>query len=225
MSAVGQCRSQNAAGACCQAALVANVGLGSAVGEREVGASNHLDRVMHVGLIRGTVGHQARADALDGGNPMSDRHLVLAVYPDEATADRVGEGLMESDMGRDSPVGVLVLDEEGDLKAEKLGARSSHKGAAIGGVLSLLGPVGLGVGALLGGAAGALHHKNLGLSDADKERLSAELREGKAAVGIMAPAERASGIMSWLEELGGTPSVHELSDEALQAAEAETTKT
>jgi hypothetical protein len=93
---------------------------------------------------------------------VSDRHLVLAVYPDEATADRAAEGLMKSNMGRDLPVGVLVLDEKGKLKEDKFGARSSHKGAAIGGVLSLLGPVGLGVGALLGGAAGALHHKNLG---------------------------------------------------------------
>src|SRR4051794_4343357 len=146
---------------------------------------------------------------------MSDRHLVLAVYPDEANADRIAEGLMESDMGRDLPVGVLVLDEKGDLKADKFGARSTHKGAAIGGVLSLLGPIGLGVGALLGGAAGALHHKNLGLTDENKGRLSGELREGKAAVGIMVPAERTRSMTDWLEELGGTASVHELSDEAL----------
>ena len=156
---------------------------------------------------------------------MSDRHLVLAVYPDEATADRVADGLMESDMGRDLPVGVLMLDENGKLKADKFGARSSHKGAAIGGVLSLLGPVGLGVGAVLGGAAGFLHHKNLGLTDEDRERLSADLREGKAAVGIMVPAARAHSMMAWLEELGGTPSVHELSDEALEAARSETATT
>ena len=156
---------------------------------------------------------------------MSDRHLVLAVYTDEATADRVAEGLMESDMGRDLPVGVLMLDEKGKLKADKFGARSSHKGAAIGGVLSLLGPVGLGVGALLGGAAGSLHHKNLGLTDEDKGRLSADLREGKAAVGIMVPAARVRGMMAWLEELGGTPSVHELSDEALEAARSVTATT
>jgi len=156
---------------------------------------------------------------------MSDHRLVLAVYPDEARADEVAEGLMKSGMGRDLPVGVLVLDEKGNLKADKLGARSTFKGAAIGGALSLLGPIGLGFGAIFGGAGGALHHKNLGLSDEDKERLSAELRDGKAAVGMMAPAERASDIMAWLKELGGTPSVHELSDEALQAAQAETTKT
>jgi uncharacterized membrane protein len=156
---------------------------------------------------------------------MSDRQLILAVYPDEATAERVAKGIMENDMGRDSPVAVLALDEKGGIKADKLGARSSHKGAAIGGVLALLGPVGLGVGAVVGGATGALHHKNLGLSDEDKARMGAELREGKAAVGVMAPAERAPGIMAWLEELGGTPSVHEVSDEALEAAQAETAAT
>ena len=115
--------------------------------------------------------------------------------------------------------------DKGKLKADKFGARSTHKGAAIGGVLALLGPVGLGVGALLGGAAGFLHHKNLGLTDEDKARLSADLRDGKAAVGIMVPAERTHGMMAWLEELGGTPSVHELSDEALEAAQSETATT
>ena len=153
---------------------------------------------------------------------MSDRQLVLAVYPDEAAADRVAEGLMENGMGQDSPVAVLVLDEKGELKADKMGARSSHKGAGIGAVLSLLGPVGLGVGAVLGGAAGALHHKNLGLSDDDKDRIVSQLREGRAAVGIMAPAGRAPGIMAWLKELGGTPSVHDVSDEAVEAAQTET---
>jgi uncharacterized membrane protein len=156
---------------------------------------------------------------------MSDRDLVLAVYADEATADRVAEGLMESDVGRDLPVGVLVLDEKGNLKADKFGARSSHKGAAIGGVLSLLGPIGLGLGAFLGGAAGYLHHKNLGLTDQDKGRLGAELREGKAAVGIMVPAARVRSTLAWLEERGGKPSVHELSDEALEAAQSQTATT
>src|SRR4051794_41892989 len=93
--------------------------------------------------------------------PMLDSHLVLAVYPDEATADRVAEGLMKSGQGRDRPVGVLVLDEEGKLKADKLGARSSFKGAAIGGAVSVLGPLRLGFRALFGRAAGAPPHNKL----------------------------------------------------------------
>src|SRR4051794_41927711 len=112
---------------------------------------------------------------------MSDRHLVLAVYPDEATADRVADGLMVSDMGTDLPVGVLVLDEKGKLKADKFGARSTYKGAAIGGVLSLLGPVGLGVGALLGGGGGFPHHKKPGADGEGKGGRSADLRDGEGA--------------------------------------------
>ena len=67
-------------------------------------------------------------------------------------------------------------------KQDKVGARSTGKGAAIGGVLLLLGPAALGVGIIGGAAAGALHHKSLGLSDADKARLTTELTAGKAAV-------------------------------------------
>jgi hypothetical protein len=55
----------------------------------------------------------------------------------------------------------------------KVGARSTGKGAAVGGVLLLLGPAALGVGLLGGGAAGALHYKSLGLTDADRTRVGA----------------------------------------------------
>jgi len=155
---------------------------------------------------------------------MSDRHLVLAVFPDELTADRAAAGLKESGMGQDDAIGVLVLDADGRLKQDKVGARSIPKGAAIGGILMLLGPALLGVGIIGGGAAGALHHKNLGLSDGDKARLTVALQERKAALGVLAPAERAPGIMAWLTELGGTPAAHVLSDEAVRTATAETTR-
>ena len=75
---------------------------------------------------------------------------------------------------------------------------------------------------MLGGtAAGALHHKNLGLTDADKARLTVELNAGKAAVGVMAHADTAPAISDRLSQLGGTPEAHELTDEALQTAAAE----
>jgi hypothetical protein len=69
-------------------------------------------------------------------------------------------------------------------------------------------------------AVGALHHKNLGLSDADKARLTVELQAGKAAVGVMAHFDTAPAISDRLTQLGGTPERYELSDDALQAAEA-----
>ena len=71
-------------------------------------------------------------------------------------------------------------------------------------------------------AVGALHHKNLGLSDADKARLTVELNAGKAAVGVMAHSDTAPAISDKLTQLGGTSESHELTDEALQAAGADT---
>ena len=52
----------------------------------------------------------------------------------------------------------------------------------------------LGPAVLVGVAVGALHHKNLGISDADKARLTMELNAGKAAVGVMAPFDTAPAI-------------------------------
>ena len=72
---------------------------------------------------------------------------------------------------------------------------------------------------MIGGtAAGALHHKNLGLSDADKGRLSLDLNAGKAAVGVLAHSDSAPAISDRITQLGGASEVHELSDEAVEAA-------
>ena len=151
---------------------------------------------------------------------MSDKQLILAVFPDEVAADNAAVALKDSGITEGDAVGILVLDADGELKQDKVGARSTGKGAAIGGVLLLLGPAALGVGIIGGAAAGALHHKNLGLSDADKARLTAELTAGKAAVGVLADFETAPVISDRLTELGGAPEAHELSDEAVEAAAA-----
>jgi uncharacterized membrane protein len=151
---------------------------------------------------------------------MADRHLVLGLFPDELAADKAAVAIKESGIAHGDAIGILALDSSGKLKQDKVGTRSTGKGAAIGGVLTLLGPVGLGVGVAAGAAAGALHHKNLGLTDADKARLTVELRDGKAAVGVLAPFETAPAISQELTQLGGMPESHELSDEALEAATA-----
>src|SRR3954465_5882931 len=125
---------------------------------------------------------------------MANRQLVLAVFPDELAADNAAVALKESGIASGDAIGILVLDSHGKLKQDKVGSRSTGKGAAIGGVLFLLGPATLGVSVLGGAAVGALHHKNLGLSDADKARLSVELTNGKAAVGVLAQYDTASAI-------------------------------
>lgn len=157
-----------------------------------------------------------------GDHLMSDRQLVLAVFPDEPAADDATVALKDSGIAQGDAIGILVLDSEGKLKEEKVGARSTGKGAAVGGVLLLLGPAALGVGVVGGAAAGALHHKGLGLTDADKERLSGELTAGKAAVGVLADYETVPAISDRLTQLGGTPEAHQVSDEVLQAAASDT---
>jgi hypothetical protein len=151
---------------------------------------------------------------------MANRQLVLAIFPDELAADSAAAALKESGIAHGDAIGLLVLDASGKLKQDKVGARSVGKGAAIGGVVAVVSVAVLGPAVLAGTAVGALHHKHVGLSDADKARLTVELNEGKAAVGVMAEFDAAPAVSDRLTQLGGTAERHELSDEALQAAGA-----
>ena len=161
-----------------------------------------------------------RFHATQNGSSMSARQLVLSFFADELAADNAAVALKDSGITHGDAIGILVLDSGGKLKQDKVGARSTGKGAAIGGALFLLGPAVLGVGVIGGTAAGALHHKNLGLSDADKARLTVDLNAGKAAVGVLAHSDSAPAVADRLTQLGGASEAHELSDEALEAAGA-----
>ena len=153
---------------------------------------------------------------------MADRQLVLGFFPDEPAADNAAAALKDSGIAHGDSIGILALDSDGKLKQDKVGARSTGKGAAIGGVVAVFSTALLGPAVLTGVAVGALHHKNLGLSDADKARLTVELNAGKAAVAVMAHSDTAPAISDELTQLGGTSESHELTDEALQAAGADT---
>jgi len=126
--------------------------------------------------------------------------------------------LKDSGIAHGDAIGVLALDADGKLKQDKVGKRSTGKGAAIGGVIAVFSTAVLGPAVLAGAAVGALHHKNLGLSDADKARLTVELNAGKAAVAVMAHSDTAPAISDHLTQRGGTTESHELTDDALQAA-------
>ena len=149
---------------------------------------------------------------------MADRQLVLAVFPDEVAADSAAVSLKDSGIADGDAIGILALDSDGKLKQDKVGAHSTGKGAAIGGVIAVFSTALLGPAVLTGVAVGALHHKNLGLSDGDKARLTVELNAGKAAVGVMSHSETASAVADRLTQLGGAPERHEVTDEALEAA-------
>ena len=147
---------------------------------------------------------------------MTDRMLVLAIFATEAAADSAAATLRESGLTSGDAIGVLAVDATGKLKEEKVGARSTGKGAGIGAALFLLGPAAIGVGLIGGAAAGALHHKGLGLSDADRERIGKELTSGRAAVGVLTPFDESSMISAKLAELGGASEEHAVSEEALK---------
>ena len=149
---------------------------------------------------------------------MAKRQLVLAVFPDELAADSAAVALKDSGIADRDAIGILALDDGGKLKQDKVGAHSTGKGAAIGGVIAVFSTALLGPAVLTGVAVGALHHKNVGLSDADKARLTVELNAGKAAVAAMAHYDTAPAVSDRLTQLGGTPERYELTDEAVQAA-------
>ena len=149
---------------------------------------------------------------------MADRQLVLAFFPDEPAADNAAAVLKDSGIAHHDSIGILALDSKGKLKQDKIGARSTGKGAAIGAVIGVFSAAVLGPAVLAGVVVGALHHKNLGLSDADKARITVELNAGKAAVAVMARSDTVSAISDKLTQLGGASESHEISDEALQAA-------
>ena len=149
---------------------------------------------------------------------MADRTLVLSIFGNEAAADNAAaaEGLRAHLDRRDgsSCGGRDRKAEGGEGRRPELG-----KGAGVGAALFLLGPVGVGVGVLGGAAAGALHHKGLGLTGADRERIGKELTHGKAAVGVLTPFNESSMISAKLGELGGASEEHTVSDEALKAGQ------
>lgn len=155
---------------------------------------------------------------------MGEKQVVLAIFPNEAAADAAVQSLKEWDKLDDdvklNAIGVLVLDENGQVKTQKMGRRSWGKGAGIGVVLAALTPVGLLAGVIGGGLIGALHHKGLGIDSEERERLSAALDNGQAAVGALVKSSVAAGVMSKLTELGGDTHVLSPSDEAVAEVDA-----
>jgi uncharacterized membrane protein len=151
---------------------------------------------------------------------MSRKHVVLAFFADEAAADAAVEELKAwDDLYYDiklNSIGVLVLDEDGQVKTRKLGRRTIPKGIGVGAAMAILfatGPIGVIGLPVLGGIAGAMHHKGLGLKADDRERIAAELTGGKAAVGVLVADDRATNVAAKLAELGGTPETHEVPEE------------
>jgi len=145
---------------------------------------------------------------------MAEKQLVLSFFADEPAGDTAAQALKDSGVTSGDAIGLLVLDDAGELRVDKVGARSWGAGAGVGACLLVLGPAALGVGILGGTVGGGLHHKGLKLSDEDKARISSDLVAGKAAVGVLAKIDEAPMIEAGLTKLGGTTSTHDVVDEA-----------
>jgi hypothetical protein len=159
---------------------------------------------------------------------MSDKQVVLAIFDNEAAADTAVESVKSWDKASKdiklSSIGVLVMDDKGKIKTSKMGARSTGKGAGIGLILVMLTPVGLVTGVVGGALLGRLHRKGLGLGEADRDRISSELKQGRAVVGVLAPKSESDAITKKLAELGGRAEAHDTEDAALEEAAKEVPK-
>lgn len=155
---------------------------------------------------------------------MAAHRMVLAIFADEAAADAAATSFMAWEKAEDivsRPVGVLAADANGHIKEHMLGTRSGKKGAGIGLLLAVVAPPTLLAGMIGGGILGHFHHQGLGLTDADRERIAAELAGGRAAIGVLVEDDPEVHMVSEkLTELGGAVEVHEVTEEALDAVAA-----
>jgi len=148
-------------------------------------------------------------------------HVVLAFFPSVASADAAVESLKAWDKADDefrtNAIGILALDENGNLNTRKIGRKTIPKGIGVGAAMAIMvatGPVGMIGLPVLGGIAGAMHRKGLGLKAEERERIEAKLSFGQAAVGILVDEVDVPVFAGKLEELGGVPEAYPVPVEA-----------
>jgi uncharacterized membrane protein len=155
---------------------------------------------------------------------MANKQLVIAFFENEGAADGAVDEIKQWDKASKEvklgAIGVLAKDDEGKIKAHKVGKRKTGTGAVVGALVGVLsGGVTVVGGAVVGGILGAFFHKGLGLSKDDLARFDDELDGGRAAVAILAEADEAGDVSAKLAELGGEPETHEVTEEALDQVE------
>jgi len=160
-----------------------------------------------------------------------NKHVVIAYFSSKAQAEQTAERIKEWDKGNDDiklgGIGILTADK-GKIKTRKVGRRAGGTGAkwglALGAVTGILsGGVTLIGGAVAGSASGAvlgaLFHKSLGLSDADKARLEQHLQSAGAALVVMADEHEVTPTKAELVALGGQAEDYTLPEETISQVE------
>lgn len=160
------------------------------------------------------------------------RHLVLAVFEDQAAATGAAEWLKtwertnrDVDDIKFGAMAVLTADEDKEIKVHRVGKRDVGSGAGVGLIIGVLAGAltagvgllgGLAAGALVGGVGGGLIHKGLGMHQGDLAELTDQLCSGRAAVAIVVLEPHAKAVTEQLIDLGGRTKVYECSLEALE---------
>ncbi len=145
----------------------------------------------------------------------NNKNLIVAYFKNEHAAEMAAAGLKDWDHAcpdiKLGGIGILTMDD-GDVKTHMVGGRAAGKGAKWGtiigvaagiftGGLSVIG--GAVVGLTTGAAAGALFHKQLGMSDEDKARLEEHLKDGGAALAAIAGEAEVSATENELASMSG----------------------
>ncbi len=159
--------------------------------------------------------------------------LVLSIFDTENRADQAAVALQKWDKAADDiklgGIGILVKDQDGKIKEHKVGPRRGGKGAGVGLVLGIVAAIPTGglslvagaTGGIIGGAViGSFFKKGFSeLSKADAERITKDLDEGHAALGVLVRLENADAVAAELTRLGGRSEMHGVSDEELKEAD------
>lgn len=155
---------------------------------------------------------------------MSDKQLVMAFFGNEAVADSAVDSLKQWDKDNKDvklgAIGVMVKDDKGKIKTDKLGQRQTKLGAVLFAIAGLLSG-GLTVigGAIFGGILGSFFHKGLGMSKEDLASIDSELDNGRAAVGVLVEPEDEGAVTDKLADLGGESQSYTVTEEALEHAD------
>lgn len=159
--------------------------------------------------------------------------MVVAYYDNAYAAEAAAEALKKWDKANDDiklgAIGIITLNREnGEIEVKEIGERNTKKGAlwgtAIGAGLGILTAglaliPGLIIGAAVGAGAGAMDHKSLGMSDADRDALAEHLKHGGAALGVMCDDFEVEETAGKLAEEGGKTAEYVLEAEAATAVQ------
>jgi uncharacterized membrane protein len=161
-------------------------------------------------------------------------HVVVAYYVGYEAAKAAADDLKDWDKGNHDiklgAIGILTINpDNGKLEVKEVGQRNTKRGslwgAAIGAAAGILTAgvaliPGLVAGAAGGGLLGSLNHKSLGMSDADHEQLVEKLRNGGAALAVMADDFEVEATEEELRRLGGTTTAYRVPGETVEVLSA-----